>query len=279
MIFIDSNNNVANSNTNVSIKWTLKTIREANNRTGFQKINNIITPSIYTTNFLIIVYTWCVFFARIFNYQIPDFLISYEVNPICTVNAILLMVLTNGHDRYYTITGDTLVLSEYIGLQCIDLITKISLFVVSILQCIAIETFIGICFYGYFLTFLRAWYLHKRLNKEHPISKQVEETWYPNNIRHNMVMFIWFLLYYVLLKMNIVYYIICFLNNNPIDFKDPEVVYALYITRLSFIMIFDFYWIYRVLRKVKIKKNTAFKSQNETLLEKEVEEYYANKAC
>ena len=258
--------------------WTTTAIKDANEKSGFQKFaKNALTPLFYGTNCALILYTWCVYLALYLNRPVPDFLLSYVVNPICTFNAVLLIVLYNGHDRYYSITKRTLILSDHTLLQCLDLFTKISLVVVSIIQCLFIDSFVFICLYGYVLTFLRVLYLYCKLDKNHPIWKKVSEAWLPNNIRHNLVMLLWFIMYYFILQPSSLYYALSQLLDISIDFKDGQVVNTLYVTRLSFLVVFNIYWIYRVLHKVVIKKSSSFKAREEQSLMRAVDEYYVKK--
>lgn len=257
--------------------WTTDGIATINKSSGFCKVNEFMSGLFYTTNITLVIYTWLRIACSFINLSIPDFLIDYACNPVCTINAILLMVLYNGHDRYYIITQNTLALSEYKFLQCLDFWTKGSLIVVSILQLIYVESFVAICFYGYILTFIRAVYLSKNLDDNHPVAQKVKSTWLPNNKRHNLVMLLWVFLFYWLLTPTALYGFLSTTLSIPIDFSNVQAAYTLYITRLAFLVIFDIYWIFRVLRKVKIKKNRAFSAAKEKELYAEVDNYYATK--
>lgn len=261
----------------VNNHWTTENIASINKSTGFCKVNDFMSDLFYTANISLVIYTWFRIACSFFNWPEPEFLIDYTRNPVCTINALLLMVLYNGHDRYYNITQNTLVLSDHIFLQCIDFWTKGSLIVVSILQLIYVESFVAICCYGYVLTFVRALYLSIKLDNNHPVAQKVKETWLPNNKRHNMVMLLWVVLYYFLLTPDALYSFLSTTLSIPVDFHNDQAAYALYITRLAFLVIFDIYWIFRVLRKVKIKKNRAFSGAKEKKLYTEVDNYYATK--
>ena len=272
---MDCNTALSNKQDN---SWTTSTIKDANEKSGFQKFaQHALTPLFYGTNCALILYTWCVYLALFLNQPIPEFLSSYVVNPICTINAMLLIVLYNGHDRYYSITKRTLILSDHTLLQCLDLLTKVSLVAVSVIQCLFIDSFVLICLYGYVLTFFRVLYLNCKLDKDHPLWKKVHEAWMPNNIRHNLVMLLWVVMYYFILQPSGLYYIISHLLDISIDFKNEQVINMLYITRLSFLIIFNTYWIYRVLHKVIVKKNLSFKARDEQTLMRAVDEYYVKK--
>lgn len=269
-------NNVKSSDVNEG--WTIEEIQDANSLSHFKKINTFIASSFVMVNFGIIICTFFYFLAREIHMELPDIsniAIKQTGGPICALNALLLVVLALGHDDYYKRTERMLILSDYMGLQWIDFIIKLSLLFVSILQCMHIDFFVGICCYGYILTFFRALYLKNKLDKEHPLWKEVQEKWYPNNIRHNLAMLCWTIFYYFLLDTNYIYIIICYLNKNCVDFRDPEVKKMLIVIKYCYILIFDIYWIYRVLDKKIIQKNKSFKSEYEKNLEKNVEKYYS----
>ncbi len=260
-------------------RWTSESIKEINELQHFQKINSIITQMTYVANMGIIAYVLAAFIAQIFHYNIPNLstiFSQFDGNPICACNATLIIVLTLGHDDYYIRTERMLFLSDYTGLQWIDFIIKLSLLSSSILQCMAIDLFIGICCCEYILTFFRALYLKKCLNDKHPLLDEVKKKWYPHNIVHNIVMFIWTIFYYMLLRTNVIYSFICFFVGLQLNFQNPDIKNMCFIVRYIYIIIFDIYWINRVLNKKIIKKNTSFKAQYEKELEWNVEEYYNN---
>ncbi|SOY31623.1 hypothetical protein AMURIS_04367 [Acetatifactor muris] len=167
-----------------------------------------------------------------------------------------------------------MILSDHIGLQWIDFVIKLSLLFVSILQCMNIDLFIGICCYGYILTFIRALYLKVKLDKEHPLWDEVQKKWYPNNIKHNLVMAFWTVFYYVMLNRKVMYIFICYINEVQLDFQNPEVKNMLSVINYSYIMIFDIYWVVRVFNKKITSKNKSFKAQNEKELEQRGKRYY-----
>lgn len=256
--------------------FNLEDIQTYNEESGYHKACDTLTSIINSTNFLIIICSVLIFLNQMIDIgNIPEFIKEYKVNLFCALNAVLLLVLTNGHNRYFIYTTKMVNLSDYIFLRILDLVIKISLSIVSVLQCISIDSFIGICMYGYLLTFIRVFYLNKVLDKKHPLLKKIKETWYPNNIRHVLVMLIWFLGYYGLLKTNWIYYLVTFLAGSSIDFSDQEVDKCLYIVQLLYLIIFDCYWIFRNNRKIIIQKNKTFMNQSEDELMKEVREYYA----
>lgn len=255
--------------------WSVERIREANDRSGFQILNAVVTGAIYTTGIFIVLYTIVAFIAQHINVATPNFLHEYIINPIHIPNMILLLVLTHGHDRYYRITKESLILSNFPLLQVLDFITKISLLFFLAVQCIWIEGFVLICTYGYILTLIRACYLKKKVDKENPLYSLVEEVWLVNNIRHNCVMFIWFVFYYGLLRTNWLYYFVCMAVNMDIDFENPETKVILFVVRLSVLIVFDFYWIHRVLHKVTTHPNKNFHADNEMQFKEKVDEYYA----
>lgn len=259
------------------VKWTTKEIKDANSISRFQQINPVFTNLIYLSNAGIILFAVSNFIAENCHMELPDFaniFTTFKGNPICAINALFLCVLTLGHDDYYHRTEKMMILSDYKGLQWIDFVIKVSLLLASILQCMEIEFFIGICCYGYILTFIRAWYLKKNLDESHPLFDEVQEKWYPHNIVHNLIMFFWTLFYYGLLKTKLIYKGVCYIVKMKIDFANPEVDKLITITGYIYIIIFNIYWINRVCNKKIIKKNESFDAKYEKELEGRVEEYY-----
>lgn len=268
---------ITEGNHNVHKKWTINDIEDANKFSNFKIIDAWITSSVVLVNCGIILYTVLFFMQKCFHREVLDIsniTTRYNGSPICAFNAILLCALAVGHNGYYMRTEKMLILSDYIGLQWIDFFIKLSLLVVSILQCMKIDWFIGICCYGYILTFIRVLYLKIKLNKDHPLWKEVQEKWYPNNITHNLVMLYWTIFYYIMLGKKYMYFFICYINEMSVDFQNPEVKNILSVINYSYIMIFDVYWSIRVFNKKITKKNKSFKAQYEKQLEQDVEEYY-----
>lgn len=264
-------------NHNVHVSWTIEKIKDANDLSNFKKVNEYITSLAIIVNIGIIIYTLFLFIAKKFHMELPDIsniATRYNGSPICALNAILLCALVLGHDDYYKRTERMLILSDFMGLQWIDFIIKLSLLAVSILQCMKIEWFIGICCYGYILTFIRVLYLKIKLNKNHPLWKEVQNKWYPNNITHNLVMLLWTVFYYIMLSKKYMYIFICCINEMHVNFQNPEVKNILSIIDYSYIMIFDVYWVIRVFNKKITQKNKSFKTQYEKELEQKVERYY-----
>lgn len=274
-----NNIQIAEEESDAQESWTIEEIKNANSLSHFQKINESITSLTKIINGGIIIYTIFIFISKKFQMALPDIsniTTQYAGSPVCAFNAMLLYALALGHDDYYSRTEKMLILSDYMGLQWIDFIIKVSLLFVSILQCMNIDLFIGICCYGYILTFIRALYLKIKLDKNHPLWEEVQMKWYPNNIKHNLVMLIWTVFYYIMLKEKYMYIFICYINKVQVDFQNPEVKKILLIINYSYIMIFDIYWAIRVSNKKIITKNKSFKAQYEKTLEEKVEKYYNN---
>lgn len=272
-----NNKQIPELNRSTSEKWSIDKIKDANSLSNFKKINENITSLIWVVNSGVIIYAVFLLLARKNHMEFPDIsniAIKCVKSPICAFNAILLIALEIGHDNYYKRTERMLILSDYMILQVLDFIIKLSLLFVSFLQCANVNLFVGICFYGYILTFARALYLKKRLNKEHPLWKEVQEKWFPNNIKHNLVMVFWVFLYYVMLCEKNIYKFICYINEIHVDFQNQEVKKILTVINYSYIIIFDIYWIIRVFNKKITQKNKSFKAQYEMDLEEKVEKYY-----
>lgn len=258
-----------------SLIWSTALIEQANNRLGFQQIDAAITGGIYGTGILMILCIPLVSVAQWMHMPIPGFLRDYALNPICAINMMLLLVLTNAHNYYYNATKTTLLLSDFSFLQWLDFFLKIYLFFCGFVQCMRIESFVFICTFAYLLTFIRVYYLRKMLDKNHPLYKRIEEAWYPNNVRHVAVMVVWCIFFYLLLRTNLAYRFVSCLINADIDFTNSDINAALFVVRLTFLIVFDFYWMYRALHKVIIRRNANFHLKNEGLFKKEVDEYYA----
>lgn len=246
-----------------------------NESTGFHKTIQTIDAFVWSANFLIaIVGIICFVLMKIgVTFSLPEWVKDYNYGIKLSVNAILLLVLDNGHNRYYSIYSKHVELSA-LG-NTIDLAIKIVIAAATILQIAVNNSIIVLATVAYLLTFLRNVVLLSNLDQEHPLREHVKTVWVPNNIRHNLTMLLFCTCFYII-EYKIIYYAASWLMNSTINIpflrnKDFCTMHDSLI--FMYVLFFDVYWIHRVLRKIKITKNYFFRMKPMIELTESMEAY------
>lgn len=252
---------------------------EYNKNTGFYKAYSCLDSLIWGANIPIAIVGLVFFLLSKLEmpFSIPAWIADYNYKVQAAVNSILILVLDNGHNRYHTIYTKHLQLTTK-G-NTLDLVIKIIILVATFVQIAVADSIVAFCFIAYLFTFLRNKELLSTLRQDNPLYKHVKYVWIPNNIRHNVTMFLFAFCFYSL-KFKLIYYFSAWVIDSPIDsqiFLTENVNYVHKCIVCAFSLFFDFYWILRVLRKIKISKNTFFQMKPMKKLSKELEEYYENK--
>lgn len=250
-------------------------IESFNKDTGFYKAIHIIDAFVWTTNFMIaIVGVICFILVKIgIVPSLPEWISGYNLGIKMSANAMLLLVLNNGHNRYYSIYSKYLELSV-LG-NTLDLMIKITLAGATILQVIADKAIILFATIAYILTFFRNLELLSTLEEKNPLRGHVKTAWIPNNIRHNVVMLL-FCIFFYLIEFKIVYFAASWLMNSTMNmsFFNSETFGAIHNGLIfMYVLFFDVYWMHRVLRKIKISKSNFFKMNPMNKLAKSMEAY------
>lgn len=247
---------------------------EYNKQTGFYKSIKFFDSTIQNINYFMAIYGIVSFILLKINKvdSLPNWIESYNFGIIISINAILILVMNNAHNRYYIIYSKHLELSTLGNL--VDFTIKLVLIMMTIFQLFVIDSIIFFSLLAYLLTFIRNIVLIKSVDSENPLYSPIKNVWIKNNMRHNISMIICNILYYVF-KYKIFYIIIYWLLNekHPNLFLDEDFITFHYNISLLVLLFFDIYWIQRILKKIKISKNNFFKSKALENLFKELEDY------